>query len=324
MTEKFSVLIKYKYLEFIENAKLSDADAWAFMKGLIEYDKTGKEPRFRKQILTGMFTVLKSDLDENRVKWEEKVATNRANGKKGGRPPKTQTTQDNPTEPKEPIGFSETQHNPKNPEKADSGGDLDSGIDLDNEFIHESCGGNSSPEKTKIPRPPPSIEQIKKESEAQGFFIDSSIAMKFQDCGIDPSWLLGPHSFLKFCSWKVRMKYPEKEGDALKPLFITAVKSWEDLREEYPHWLGQKEKEDADRARRKASDKAMAAVPKECPVCGAPLNYEQRCPNKHGVYRFQDDVLEYKFLDTTKDDGNNLTSEFQSRMKAKFGEKGEK
>jgi len=169
MADKFSVLIKYKYLEYIENAKLSGSDSWLFMKGLIEYDKTGKEPKFKNPKLTGLFAVLKCDLDENREKWNDRVVINRENGKRGGRPPKTQKTQDNQTEPEKPNGLletqwgakkpTETQANQKNPQKPDL--DLDSEFDLDSvsetvsgsEINSTSGSAESSDNKTPSPKP---------------------------------------------------------------------------------------------------------------------------------------------------------------------------
>ena len=83
MPEKYSVLIKYKYLEYIDNAKLSDADAWIFLKGIIEYDKTGMEPVYANPVLTGLFAVAKLDLDQNRENWEGVSKTRSKSGKKG-------------------------------------------------------------------------------------------------------------------------------------------------------------------------------------------------------------------------------------------------
>ena len=70
MAEKFSVLIKYKYVQYINNAKISGDDAWELLKGIIEYDKTGTEPMYKNPVLYGLFAVIKSDLDKNRENWE--------------------------------------------------------------------------------------------------------------------------------------------------------------------------------------------------------------------------------------------------------------
>ena len=83
MTEKYAVLIQYKYLDYVENAKLSDADAWKFLKGIIEYDKTGKEPEYTNPVLSGIFAVVKIDLDKNRESYEAMIQERSDAGKKG-------------------------------------------------------------------------------------------------------------------------------------------------------------------------------------------------------------------------------------------------
>jgi hypothetical protein len=294
MAEKFSVLIKYKYLDYINNAKLSDADSWVFMKALIEYDKTGKEPKFKKQVLTGLFAVLKCDLDENRERWEERVTTNRANGKKGGRPPKTHNNQN---EPKKPSGILETQSGPENPQKPDSGSgddyglDSESGSDTSPENFNLDSGGGSYQETEQ---PPPPIEKIKKESGTWGFFIDTPIARKFQQSGINPLWFVGPHSFLEFAAATVRKKYPDKNNDSLKPIYIAAVTSWDDLREAYPLWRAEQEKKAQSKARDDAIEKAKRNPPKKC-QCGGELNNSLVCPLCGGFYWFDDSKSEYKY-----------------------------
>jgi len=287
MADKFSVLIKYKYLEYIENAKLSDADSWLFMKGLIEYDKTGKEPKFKNQKLTGLFAVLKCDLDGNRKKWNDRVIANRENGKKGGRPRKSQITHNNPAKPNKPTGYSETQWGPENPQKPDSGsgGDLDSGSgNLD------SGGGSGSRRK----KPPPQIKQILEESETQGFFIDSEYAKKIQCCVSDPNWLAGPHSYLEFAAAAVRKRYPEKDDDELKAIYIAAMK-WEDLQRAYPNWRSKQTARALAAARGEAARKAKDSPPRKC-QCGCELNPWLACQTCGGQYAFDDGSLQYKYI----------------------------
>jgi hypothetical protein len=85
MAEKYAILIKYKYLEYIESAKLSDADAWLLMKGAIEYDKTGIEPVYTNPILQGLFAVIKIDLDQNRKNYEAVSEERSKAGKEGAK-----------------------------------------------------------------------------------------------------------------------------------------------------------------------------------------------------------------------------------------------
>jgi len=85
MVKKSAVLIKYKYLEYIENAKLSDTDAWNLLKGAIEYDKTGIEPVYTNPILSGLFVVIKIDLDQNRENYEAVSEERSKAGKEGAK-----------------------------------------------------------------------------------------------------------------------------------------------------------------------------------------------------------------------------------------------
>jgi len=292
MAEKYSVLIKYKYLEYIDNADLSDADFGSLMRGIINYDKSGKQPKFKSKNLSMLFAVIKCDIDDNRKKWEERVSVNRENGKKGGRP------QNNLKKPKEPNGFSDnpqgfqitqiTQTNPNNPEKPkkpDSGGG--SGYDLG----YESGGGGN------ITQPPPPLEEIKKESGKHGFFVDANVARKFQSCGVDPPQLTGPNSYLEFCAETLREKYPDKNNNQLKRIFITAVKTWDDLREEYPQWKAKREEEAAKKARKAAVEKARDDPPERC-GCGGTLKKhdgELFCMAEgcHKTYKFDENLLEW-------------------------------
>jgi hypothetical protein len=121
MAGKYSVIIKYKYLDYIESAELSDSDTGILFKAIVRYDKAGESPVFENPVLTGMFAIIKHDIDENKKKWEEEVIRNRENGKRGGRPSKTQQN------PKNPAGFQETKRNPTKPKKADY--DLDHDLD---------------------------------------------------------------------------------------------------------------------------------------------------------------------------------------------------
>jgi hypothetical protein len=292
--DKFSVLIKYSYLDIAKNARLSDEDFGLLMKGIIDYDKTGKEPKFKKQNLSIAFSFIKCDLDSNRKKWEARVIANQTNGKKGGRPPKA------PENPKNPVGYLETQQNPAKPKKPDSGNGGGSGNDYDLEF---DSGGI---------QPPPSIENIKKESGAWGFFIDNAIGQKFLESGIEPSWFIGPHSYLEFCAASVRQRYPKKDEAGLKRLYIVAVPSWDDLREAYPQWKEDQEEQARVKEKNEAYKKAKDNKPKIC-QCGGTLDSRLICPLCKGTYFFNEENLNYYF-DPLDEDTIRENDEFRKKL----------
>lgn len=269
------------------------------MKGIIKYDQNGEMPNFKNPVLTALFSIIKTDLDSNKENWGKKVISNRINGKKGGRPRKTQITRDNPNNPQKPDGFPKTQithENPNNPQKPDH--DSGGGGDLGYEF--ESGGGSENSE------PPPLITHIKNESERHGFFIDTAIALQFQNCGLDPDWLAGPHSFLEFSAVMARKKYPDKDDAALKPIFISAVKSWEDLRNEYPVWKAKQ----FEKQQKQTGRNARANYPEKC-QCGEKLNARFVCRKCGGRYFFDEQKLEYVF--SPKSDVS-LAKDFKAMM----------
>lgn len=71
------------------------------------------------------FQFIRATIDRDTEKYELKVAANRENGRRGGRPKKEEITQDNPNNP---VGILETQGNPNN---LDSDSDSDSDISKD-------------------------------------------------------------------------------------------------------------------------------------------------------------------------------------------------
>ena len=95
----------------------------------------GKEPVFDDAILKIAFESIKLPLLRDNEKYENKSKANAENGKKGGRPRKDTDNQSDcnavDNNPKNPVGYSETQNNPEEPKKADSDSDSDSVNDKD-------------------------------------------------------------------------------------------------------------------------------------------------------------------------------------------------
>jgi len=73
---------------------------------------------------------------------------------------------------------------------------------------------------------------------------------------------------MEFCSARVRKKYTDKTDDELKPIFIAAVTSWDDLREEYPDWKARQEKKAQIALSAAATAVARCNRPVKCEYCG--------------------------------------------------------
>jgi len=283
MIKKHAVLIKYKYLDYIENARLSDADAWIFLKGIIEYDRSKTMPCYENNVLTGLFAAVKLDLDQNSENYEKITKEKSEAGKKGGAPKGNQNAR---KQSKQTDACYASKNKQNNQNQHDSG--CDSGYDSDLEFESDlvSSSKNKRVKKSdggsKSQQPPQEvINIIKKESEAHGFFIDTKIANLFLNSGIDQTWFYPPFSFLEYCAQFVIKKYHEKDIDELKPLYISAAKGWEDLRDSYPKW----EKEEL---QKKKQEDNFSNLPK-C-KCGEQTNktynnYAQ-CPKCNQSYEF--------------------------------------
>jgi len=296
MTDKFSVLIKYSYLDVVDNANLSDEDFGLLMKSVINYDRTGKEPKFKKQNLTMAFAFIKCDIDKNKKKWEERVIANQSNGKKGGRPPKNPN---NPEEPKKPSGLLENPNNPEEPKKPDSGYvsgydlDLDPEFDPDNKNL-DSCSSYEQPQL---------IETIKKEAETNGFYLNTSSIKKIISAHPDVSCLTGQHTFIEFCAKRIRNIYPDKSNESLRPIFISALKDrekWEDFRDEYPQWRKKQEEKATEKAHEKAINIALSNPPQKC-ECGGRLerqfeNYRCMAKNCNNIYTLDKSSLKWTLI----------------------------
>lgn len=88
----------------------------------------GEKVNIENPALSAIFTMIQGKMSEDEEKYQNKVKANQENGKLGGRP-KTQSVnsinEETKNNPKNPVGFSETEVNPKNP-------DTDTDTDIDN------------------------------------------------------------------------------------------------------------------------------------------------------------------------------------------------
>jgi len=165
--------------------------------------------------------------------------------------------------------------------------------------------GNNNRKKAKstnINQIQPKVADVIQEAKENGFFIDTGTAQDFLECGLDASWLIGPHSFMEFVAEKVNEKYEEKPNGEKKAIFISAVKSasgaWDDLRNEYPDWKSLNEEQDKKKAKKAAVEEARKNHPKKCDVCGKDVtsyNDAYYCRACSRACEFNKETLEWEW-----------------------------
>ena len=129
--DKNSFLIYIDYEE--QFSLLTDEQLGQLIRAIMKYEKTSEIPKL-DGMLKMAFSFIKTQLDRDREKYEEKCAKNRENAKRGGRPKKQ-------TDNKKPNGFKENQMDAKKPDNDDED-DNDNEEDEDNnnnEVVSDSC-----------------------------------------------------------------------------------------------------------------------------------------------------------------------------------------
>lgn len=111
MKQKSSFLIYHEYREPLK--LLTDEQRGQLLMALIDYSESGVVPEL-DGISMMAFSFIQSQMDRDSKKYENRCSSNRENGKKGGRPKKENDSEENP---KNPMGFEETEKKTKNPKK---------------------------------------------------------------------------------------------------------------------------------------------------------------------------------------------------------------
>ena len=114
-----NIIIYKSHFELIK--LLTNEQAGELFKSIGLYSE-GITPDIIDPMVKGIFMAISRDFDLQAENYEKKVKANRENGAKGGRPKKTNVTEDNPINP---MGFLETQHNPQNLKDKDKDKDID-------------------------------------------------------------------------------------------------------------------------------------------------------------------------------------------------------
>ena len=91
MAERNSFIVRLELMEQLE--MLSSEQIGTVFMAMCRYVRDGVAPEFNDPMLKMMFSFVRGQLDRDAEKYEETCRRNAANGKKGGRPRKTQKTE---------------------------------------------------------------------------------------------------------------------------------------------------------------------------------------------------------------------------------------
>lgn len=149
---KNSFIFYYEYKQHLQ--LLNDKELGQLMRAIIGYEIDGVEPVIISGKVQMAYSFMKSNLDRDRVKYDTKCTRNSENGKRGGRPVKSETEE----ETAEPNETERLLQEPKKserliskPKKADNDNDNDKDKDKDNVKERESTvpSGTRSPARKK-------------------------------------------------------------------------------------------------------------------------------------------------------------------------------
>lgn len=137
---KNSFLLRIEFMDYLED--LSDEEVGKLMRAVFALEANGELPEkgYLSPAANMLFKIMKNSLDYNRKKYAEKCETARRNGSKGGRPKRTDGSEENQTvseETQKTKGFSEeTKEKQTKAKKPD--------IDIDTDTVVVSDSDNES------------------------------------------------------------------------------------------------------------------------------------------------------------------------------------
>ena len=106
---KDSFLLYYELEDQVSD--LSDSQLGALFRAIFAYERRGEAYSGEDMAVRMAMRFVQSVLDRNRERWDERAERSRKNGKKGGRPPKSEASDRPIRKPKKPSRFFQ---NPEN------------------------------------------------------------------------------------------------------------------------------------------------------------------------------------------------------------------
>jgi hypothetical protein len=153
----------------------------------------------------------------------------------------------------------------------------------------ENQGGCEKPGENSPP-PPNLLQIIKDKAKAQSFYLDDPVVRKISKAIPNWQWFTDRHSIIDFVTRKIMDIYHDKPKAEHKKLFISALTSWDNIKDEYPDWLAAQIKADE----QAALDLLRRTPPTHCLSCGTELE-GRVCPKCQGSVLFSEDKKAWEY-----------------------------
>ena len=174
------------YISYLESlAPFSDDEIGRMVKAMLTYAETGEDHRFDGNERF-IWPSLKAQIDRDKAAYQERCEKNRANGAKGGRPPKNQSVIP------ETEWFSEKPKKAKEKEK-----------EKEKEREKESIEADKPPTRHRFS--PPSVDDVRAYCTENGFRVDPD---RFVDFYTSNGWRVGKNPMK---DWKAAVRSWERK-----------------------------------------------------------------------------------------------------------------
>jgi hypothetical protein len=150
----------------------------------------------------------------------------------------------------------------------------------------------------------PDFEVIKAETKRIGIKFDNLSIQKIAQSGIPENYIKGcegKYTFFEFTLQTIKRKYKDDQIRNLSGMFLMAVTSWDDLREQYPAWFEEQVKKERKIKAAHTREKAMFNKPNKCACGNTDMHQDSNgdiwCKECRSYYTFNNETLGYDFTD---------------------------
>ena len=174
------------YISYLESlTPFSDDEIGRMVKAMLTYAETGEDHRFDGNERF-IWPSLKAQIDRDKAAYQDRCEKNRANGAKGGRPPKNQSV------------IPETEWFPEKPKKA-----KEKEKEKEKEREKESIEADKPPTRHRFS--PPSVDDVRAYCTENGFRVDPD---RFVDFYTSNGWRVGKNPMK---DWKAGVRSWERK-----------------------------------------------------------------------------------------------------------------